>query len=58
MLDAIKGFWQDEEGMGTLEVILIAAALIVVALMFKGRLKIWVGNLLDQGENKTQDAFN
>lgn len=58
MLDAMKGFWQDEEGMGTLEVILIAAALIVVALLFKDRLKGWVTNLLDQGTNKTQNAFN
>ncbi len=31
----LKEFWQEEEGMGTVEIILIIAALVAVALIFR-----------------------
>lgn len=35
MMDMLKEFWQEEEGMGTVEIILIIAALVAVALIFR-----------------------
>src|SRR5699024_7637471 len=43
----VKKFWNDEEGLGTLEIILIAAVLVAVALLFRERITKWVTELLD-----------
>lgn len=43
----VKNFWNDEEGLGTLEIILIAAVLVAVALLFRDRITSWVKQLLD-----------
>jgi len=43
----VKNFWNDEEGLGTLEIILIAAVLVAVALLFRDRITTWVKTLLD-----------
>lgn len=45
---SIKKFWNDEEGLGTLEIILIAAVLVAVALLFREKLTEWVTSLLDK----------
>ena len=47
MKEYVKEFWEDEEGMGVVELVLIIAALVSVALLFSGRLKEFVGNLMD-----------
>ncbi|WP_017547928.1 Flp1 family type IVb pilin [Salinicoccus carnicancri] len=40
-------FWNDEEGLEVVEVLLILAVLIGIAIMFKGRIETWAGNLFD-----------
>lgn len=35
MKNLLKEFWTEEEGMGTVEIILIIAALVCVALIFR-----------------------
>lgn len=42
----LKSFWNDEEGMGTLEILLIVAVLIAVALAFREYIIGWVEGLL------------
>ncbi|PAV28967.1 hypothetical protein CIL05_13380 [Virgibacillus profundi] len=37
-----KKFWNDEEGLETIEMLLILSVLIVVAIMFKGKIEEWV----------------
>lgn len=44
---SVKNFWNDEEGLGTLEIILIAAVLVTVALLFREKLTEWVTDILD-----------
>jgi len=44
----VQKFWNDEEGLGTLEIILIAAVLVAVALIFREKIIGWVNALLDQ----------
>jgi hypothetical protein len=45
-----KSFWKDEEGLGTLEMLLIAAVLVGIALMFRKKILAWVNEILN-GEN-------
>jgi len=44
-------FWINEEGLGTLEILLIIAVLIGVALLFRETITTWVGTLLENMKN-------
>lgn len=54
----VKGFWQEEEGLGMLEMILIIAAIIVIAVIFKNQLKSIVSNLLNKVGSKSEDFID
>lgn len=43
----LKEFWAEEEGMGTVEIILIIAALVCVALIFREAIVNFVTSALD-----------
>ncbi len=34
-LDWLNQFWEDEEGLGTLEILLIVAVLVAIAIIFR-----------------------
>ncbi|GAB2535987.1 Flp1 family type IVb pilin [Gracilibacillus alcaliphilus] len=42
-----KNFWNDEEGLETIEILLILSVLIVIAIMFKDRIMGWANQLFD-----------
>lgn len=42
-----KKFWNDEEGIETIEILLILSVLIVIALLFRDRIMDWVNGLFD-----------
>ena len=46
MLQEMKHFWQDEQGMGTVEIVLIVVILIGLVLLFKEAIKPIVENAL------------
>jgi hypothetical protein len=50
--------WRSEDGMGTLEVILIIAVLILVALLFKKQILLLVGKLMGTADTKAQTIFD
>lgn len=50
-------FWRDERGIGTLEIVLIAAVLIMVAIFFKDWILEFLGNLMDSVEGKAETVF-
>ncbi len=55
------GLWRDEEGLGTLEILLIVAVLIAVALAFRQYIIKWVKSLLgkmDQNINTDLPSFD
>ncbi|MFC4102295.1 Flp1 family type IVb pilin [Paenibacillus xanthanilyticus] len=58
MLTVIKkkagAFWREDEGLGTLEVILIIAVVIIIALLFKD----WIIQLLENLMGKADDQAN
>lgn len=46
MLKAIKRFWSEEDGMGTVEIIIIIAVLVAVALVFREGIGKFVNGLM------------
>lgn len=53
--DWAKEFWNDEDGLQTLEIMLIIAVLVVIALAFRERIIEWVNALLDFGDGQISD---
>lgn len=50
MKQFMKKFWNDEEGIQTLEIMLIIAVIVVIALMFRKQIIEWVEQLFDIGK--------
>lgn len=48
----VKNFWKDEEGLGTLEILLIVAVLVGVALLFRTQIMDWVDKLLKKSDSE------
>lgn len=57
MLGSVKSFLKDEEGLGTLEMILIIAVLIAVVLLFKDKIQEVVEALIKTAGEKSQEVF-
>lgn len=57
IVGSMKGFWKDEEGLGTLEMILIIAVLIAVVLVFREEIVKVVKSLIDTAGVKSQEVF-
>lgn len=49
MKQFIQKFWNDEEGIQTLEIMLIIAVIVVIALMFRKQIIEWINKLFDIG---------
>ena len=43
----LNRFFKDEEGMGTVELVLIIAALVAIALLFRDRIMAFMNNALN-----------
>ena len=50
-------FWKEEDGLGTLEMILIIGVIIVIGLIFKNKITAIVNKLLDQVNTKSDQFF-
>ena len=52
-MNLLKKFYEEEEGMGTIEIVMIIAALMCIALLFKDKLfayaKLLLDNVFDTG---------
>ncbi|MEC0106784.1 Flp1 family type IVb pilin [Paenibacillus taichungensis] len=61
MLELMKskatGFWKEEDGLGTLELILIIGVIIIIALIFKDQIKKLVERLLTNVSNRSNEFF-
>lgn len=44
-------FWRNEKGLGTLEILLIAGVLIVIAVAFRKQIVAWVQKVLNQANS-------
>ena len=53
---AVRDFWRDETGMGTVEIILIIVVLVGLVIIFKGRITAIVENLFDKITTQTDSV--
>ncbi|MFD1136064.1 Flp1 family type IVb pilin [Paenibacillus urinalis] len=53
----LADFWNEEDGLGTLEMILIIGVILIVALIFKDQIQALVENLLESVTNKSNEFF-
>jgi len=45
MLKKIRNFWKEEQGMGTVEIILIIVVLVGLVIIFKGQISALVNSI-------------
>jgi hypothetical protein len=57
MKSKVTGFWKEEDGLGTLELILIIGVIIIIALLFRTEIERIVGNLLKKVDTKSDQFF-
>ncbi len=57
MRRAARRLWHSEEGAGTLEVILIIAVVIIVALLFKDWIIALVQDLMERADDQADSIF-
>lgn len=53
-----KRFWSNEQGLGTLEIILIIAVIIIIALLFKNWIVPLIQDLIDKADNEANKIFD
>lgn len=45
-MDIMKQFWEEEDGMGTVEIVMIIAALMCIALLFRKQILTFVDGIM------------
>lgn len=51
-------FWNDEEGIGTLEMLLIVAIILVIAIAFRKWIMKWVNDLFQKTQGQFTNTIN
>ncbi|WP_342556267.1 Flp1 family type IVb pilin [Paenibacillus sp. FSL R7-0652] len=57
MKNKTAALWKDEEGLGTLELILIIGVIIIIALIFKDQITRLITSLLSKVDTKSNEFF-
>jgi len=57
MMKAARSFWRSESGLGTLEIILIIAVVIIIALLFKDWIIALIERLMGNADAKADEIF-
>lgn len=57
MFQIIKRFWEEEDGVGVVEIILILVVLIGLVLIFKNQLRTLVNNIFTQIQNQSAGIY-
>lgn len=57
MKNKAAALWQEEEGLGTLELILIIGVIIIIALIFKKEITNLITSLLSKVDTKSNEFF-
>jgi Flp pilus assembly pilin Flp len=55
--EMVKKFWNDEEGIGMVEILLIVAVIIALALVFKKQIMDMVDNMFTKNNEKMKDLL-
>lgn len=54
-MDMLKRFWNEEDGMGTVEIVLIIAVLVAIVLIFRGAIVGFIKNATGQVFNSANE---
>jgi len=57
-LSGVRKFWKEDEGIGTLEIVLIIAVVIILALLFKDWIIGLLKDLMGEADNKANEIFS
>lgn len=55
MLIMAKKLWKEEDGLGTLEILLIVAVLVAVAIVFRKQIINWVTEIFSETDDQIQN---
>ncbi|WP_010273531.1 Flp1 family type IVb pilin [Paenibacillus senegalensis] len=58
LIEAAKKFWNDEDGIGTLEILLILAVIVIIAIAFRKWIIQWVSGLFKAADDQIKDQTN
>ncbi len=47
-MDLLRKFWEEEDGMGTVEIVMIIAALMCIALLFRQQIFNFAKGIMDK----------
>jgi Flp pilus assembly pilin Flp len=53
--EALRAFWQEEKGLGTLEVLLIVAVLVAIAIVFRKWIVAWFQDVIGKANSNLKD---
>ncbi|MDO3408634.1 Flp1 family type IVb pilin [Saccharibacillus sp. CPCC 101409] len=53
----LKNVWKEEDGLGTLEIILIIAVTVIIALIFKNQIADLIDRLFGKLDTQTDNFF-
>lgn len=51
----MKSFWRNEDGLGMLEMILIIAVIVIIAIIFRSQLKDMITSLMGKAKSQTEN---
>lgn len=57
MLQIVKKFWEEEDGVGVVEIILILVVLIGLVLIFKTQLRSLVNSIFEQIQKQSAGIY-
>jgi Flp pilus assembly pilin Flp len=52
LAQTVRGFWDEEDGLGTLEILLIVAVLVIIAIAFRKWIMKWVQSLFTSADTQ------
>lgn len=55
---SLRSFWRDERGIGTLEILLILAVIVLIAVVFRKWIISWVDSLFESTNKQIEDQLN
>lgn len=58
LIGAVKKFWNEEDGIGTLEILLILAVIVIIAIAFRKWIIEWVKGLFNAADEQIKDQTN
>jgi len=57
-LESMRRFWKNEDGIGTLEIIMIVAVIVIIAVAFRKWIMKWINGLFQNADQEVTNFNN